>query len=468
MARIRTASGEEERRILTAMIVNRTVLARIASRWAADARPLFASEYANLICEWCVKYFRQYDAPPGADIEGLFEAWANERNRDKDLVASMERLLGALSGEYERQAEEINPDYVIDQAGRHFTRVRVRRDAEAALADLDMGDLEKAESRFLRYGRVDLGAGTGLDVLHDVEASRAAYEGKKECLIEYGGALGEFFAGQLVRDSLIGVMAPDKSGKSYWLQDMAWRAACQRRKTLYVVVGDLSQDQAMRRLHSRAAGWPEDPGVVKRPVKWFLDGETHLWLAEHEEREYEEGMTWQRGVRAFNRAVRNRIKSNEMYLQLLVYPSMAIDMPGLRSEIHMQEQRGWVPDVVVIDYADNILGPREMDPRDQSNFIWASMRQMAQQLHCLTISATQTDAKAYDAHVITRKNFSNDKRKLAHVSAMMAVNIRDAERQTGVCRLNWTVKRVGAYSENRCVSVAGCLAVGNPAIMSRW
>jgi hypothetical protein len=84
------------------------------------------------------------------------------------------------------------------------------------------------------------------------------------------------------------------------------------------------------------------------------------------------------------------------------------------------------------------------------------------------VTATQTDADSYDAKVLKRGNFSEDKRKYAHVTGMVGINQTDREKAEGLYRLNWVVLRELEFSESKCVWTAGCLAIGNPAIVSTF
>ena len=50
------------------MIVDKQVLARIATKWEPN---LFGSQWGNLIGGWCVDFFNEYEEPPKKEIEGL-------------------------------------------------------------------------------------------------------------------------------------------------------------------------------------------------------------------------------------------------------------------------------------------------------------------------------------------------------------------------------------------------------------
>ena len=110
-----------------------------------------------------------------------------------------------------------------------------------------------------------------------------------------------------------------------------------------------------------------------------------------------------------------------------------------------------------------------IEGRDKINETWKQMRSLSQKYHCLVVTATQADAASYETDLIRRRNFSEDKRKYAHVTGMIGINQKDPEeKEKEVMRLNWLKLRDGLYSETRCVYIAGCLSIANPAIRSCW
>jgi replicative DNA helicase len=152
-------------------------------------------------------------------------------------------------------------------------------------------------------------------------------------------------------------------------------------------------------------------------------------------------------------------------------PISTAKVSDIRLEIDEQIKHGWIPDVIVIDYAD-ILAPETgtsgLDFRHQTNETWKALRRLSQDYHCLVITATQSDARSYDGKLLTMSNFSEDKRKLSHVTGVVGLNQSPEEKKNGIYRLNWVVLREGVYLEQNCITVAGCLGIANPAMISTW
>jgi len=466
--KIEKRNGSDERSILIGMIVNRSVLGRIASVWSKEG--LFKSKWANIVGNWCISYFEKYEDAPKKAIEGIYDVWA--KNKDKETAGIVEKFLSTLSDQYENLGSEINPDYLIDKAGVYFHKIAMRKLSENIESYIDTGDLAKAQKAIDKFGKVEVGVGAGIDVLRDKAAIRKAFESNREPLITYPGALGEFFEDALCRDSLISFMAPEKRGKTFWLLDISWRGMLQRKKVAFFAIGDLSQDQMMRRFQIRAARRPEKAKAIKYPIEITKNKEEPFAIVESEERKFKGTLSWKDGLKACAEAIK-KTRSSETLLQLSCHPASTLSVSGIEGALRSWERNGnhpWVPDIIVIDYADLLAPPSglPLETREAINATWKALRALSQKRHCLVVTATQADAASYNATIIGASNFSEDKRKLAHVNGLIGINQTSEEKQEGIQRLNWIVLRESEFNTQRCVHVAGCLAIANPAIRSTF
>ena len=453
-----------EKQILTGMILDDVVCGHVADKWNDGG--LFSVRWSNLVGAWCVDYFAKYSKAPGADIEGLFTAWADTAT-DTNIVDLVDSFLSDLSDEYEAEGDQ-NSAYLIDVAGQHFNAVALERVADLVKGCIKSGDIDRAVEAVVRWDHVDLGVGAGIDVLHDRDAVQEAFEADAEPLIRYPGALGKFFGNQLARDEFVGLIGATGRGKTWWLLDIAWTAIRQGRRVAFFEVGDMSQNQIMRRFMCRASGHPlRRPFEIEVPTRiWRGDGEDVVAQVETDTRIFKRPLNWRSAWDACERKTRRHKKP---LLKLSVHPNDSINVAGISSVLNVWERQGWVPDVVVIDYADILARPVGCtEERDAINTTWKALRSMSQERHILVVTATQGDARSYDASVISRGNFSDDRRKNDHVTGMLGINASDAERDIGVYRLNWVKRREAQYSESACVHVAGCLSIGRPHTCSTF
>ena len=460
--RIEKKNANEERRILIGMIVDSIVLARIGAKWQGN---MFRSRWANIIAKWCLDYHKKYEEAPLGQIEGLYESWA-DKSKDKELITLVDKFLNSLSEEYEELKEESNSDYIIDVAGIYFNKVQIEQLMEHLEGDLDVSDVEGATAKLTSYNQVEMGVGAGIDVLHDREAMQEAFEEKQQGLIPYHGALGKFFGNAFGRDCFVSFMGPEGRGKSFWLQDVAYRALLARKKVVFFTVGDMSQNQIMRRFLIRIAKCPLYPKVIDYPVLIGEDDDEDIEV-EFEEKRFREKLNWKVSYKACKKLMKRKVKSKQSYLKLSCHPNSTLSVSGIHSLLQSWSLIDWVPDVIVIDYADILnMDKHGVEGRDRINETWKQLRGLSQIYHCLVVTATQSDADSYDTTLIRRRNFSEDKRKFAHVTGMVGLNQLEEEKGMGLFRLNWLKLRDEDYRESRCVYVAGCLALANPAVRS--
>lgn len=459
--RIVKAENAIERMVLTGMIVDPVVCARISAKWQHD---LFRSKWANLVAKWCYEYHMHYGKAPARHIETAFRAW-ERKTHDKDTVQLVERFLSGLSEEYTNLQQESNSDYILDKAGQHFSQVKIERLQDNLETDLTNGEVEKALGRIVGFDQVKIGQGEYIDIFNVKEEWKDAFAQQGDSIINYPHRLGTFFGTQLGRDCFVAFTGPEKRGKSMWLMELAFKAVTQRRRVAFFEAGDMSRRQIMRRMATRIAMHPRYATTLNWPIAIHLRKKEAKVLTE--ERTFDKPLDWRSTLKACRRMRRKQIRSKESYFRLVCAPNDTLHVKTIESTLREWERGGWLADVIIIDYCDilDMTWPK-IEGRDRINKTWMQLRKLSQQFHCLLLTATQANAKSYDAKIIRKGHFSDDKRKHAHVTAMYGINQTDKEKAQGVYRLNCIELRDGEYQESNCIWVAGCPAVGNLAIKS--
>lgn len=454
----------QERSILIGMVVDKAVLARVAGRWKP---PMFRSPYANKVGDWCVDYFRRYEKAPGPHLQNIYESWAATA-QNQDLANTISKFLDGLSQQYQHLRKQSNSSYLIDKAGEYFNKVSLQKLTDNIEGDLEVGDTERALGRVTQYRKVDMGVGESVDVLADQQAIRTAFEQKREPLITFPDGLGKFFGDFLERDGLIAFQGPEKRGKSFWLQEIAFAAVLARLKVAFFECGDLSQHQIMRRFMVRVSNTPLRAGRVRYPKGIRLRQQENgppIALVRQSYRRYRKALTWKKAYKSCQRLTqRRRLKS---VWRLSCHYNDTLSIEGIRRILDEWGYDDWTPDVVIIDYADILnMDYSGLEGRDRYDHTWKQLRRLSQERHCLVVTATQAAARAYKAQTQGQEHFSEDKRKNAHVTGMVGLNQTAEEKERGVMRLNWIDLREGFFSQRRCCYVTTCPELANMAVQS--
>ena len=85
----------------------------------------------------------------------------------------------------------------------------------------------------------------------------------------------------------------------------------------------------------------------------------------------------------------------------------------------------------------------------------------------LPLTFPQANSKSFDMKgLMGMKHFSEDMRKLAHVTAMYGLNQTPEEKKTDIMRVNPIVMREDAFDVGSAATVLQCLRRGQPHLFS--
>jgi hypothetical protein len=460
-------SGKSDNRILTAMILDSVVLGRIQTKWIEKG--LFDSPFANKLGAWCVSYYQRYGKAPGKHIQKIFEEKITQNGMPESEANLIERLLLSLSDDYD--GRELNSEFESDFAGKHFDKVRLDMTAQGVQDYIQHGQINKAKGLIAKYTPLELGQDSTIDFLTDYEQMKDLFEHESEDLIQYRGALGQFFRRSLGRDCFVAFMGPEKKGKSIWLLDIAWRSVLQRKKVAYFELGDMGKYQTGDRLMARIAKHPRyvDKNGTTLKIPTVLKRDNGQLVVEHEEKLFKEGLSPEKAWKAYQKHARVTIRSKQPYMKLVCHSTYSLGVSGIKSQLDMWNRDGWTPDVLIVDYADLLAPPNgvkeKLEEVDQN---WGLLRSLSLELHCLVVTATQTNSQSYSVETITMKHFSQNHRKLAYITGMIGLNQKDSEKELGLMRLNWVARRDAAFTNTKYVHCAGCIGISNPSMLSSF
>lgn len=300
---------------------------------------------------------------------------------------------------------------------------------------------------------------------------------------------------------------------TWWLNEIAIRAAKARCNVALFQIGDMSEEQVKVRLSVRLAGKSNLNKFVgeqeipipdcqknqegschkcphrSKPIlpEWKLGGvqaayqsgtrKEHVPCSECAKEHFFKGsiwykkivvekpLTWRESWKINNRFL-GRIKGRDFRLH--VSPSNQISVSGIKGVLDNWEMfDGFIPDVIVIDYADNLApeNARE-EPRHQVNRTWKMLRGLSQERHCLVVTATQAAGRSYKKTSIEMEDYSEDKRKYAHVTGMFSLNQTPEEKRMGIMRIGPIVVREDEFFIEDEVKVAQSLRTGRPLLFS--
>jgi len=506
-----------ERKIIIGLITSTEYSKQIQPIWNTQ---FIESNTAKIISTWCFEYFDKYKKAPWKDIEGIFLQKSKSNKFSDEFIEDVEDILEGLSEEY--VGEEINIDYLIDQTQEYFNERNLLLYSSQIQGLVNSTELLEAEKLALNYKPIAKTIGNWMELSDEsiLDKIEQAFTYSKKPLIQLPGALGEFMNDQLVRDSLVGFMATEKKGKTFWLIELAMRACKKKKKVAFFEAGDLSDKQLLKRICiylTKKSDKLKYSGKMLEPVKDCILNQTDSCDLEERECDFgifknmkrsevtldelkklyvenkdykpchnckkfllsKYGTPWMKEVDTGNpltskeaqQAVNDFFIKYNRQFKISSHPSGSLTLKQAYSILDIWEsQEGFVPDVIIFDYPDIMTDEQEKESRHKQNKIWMEMRGLSEKKHCLVILVTQTDADSYNKDLLKMSNFSEDKRKYGHVTAMYGLNQDHdgREKELGIIRINEIVVREGDFSNKRQVYILQNLKRGRPFLTSYW
>lgn len=293
---------------------------------------------------------------------------------------------------------------------------------------------------------------------------------------------------------------------TWYLMYLALEAIKARRNVLFISAGDMTRKQVRARLKHMLTGRdPKKPRVlVRRPImdcyynqigdcplgketssligyeegvnmEEFSDHRAcHVCVSDPKNKKHYIGKPWYTMYDPGDLSIEEAYKQTQkraMSSQFCVMcvPPRTLSVAQIEAQLDLYKQEGFVPDVIIVDYADILddePGSHKEDMRNRINISWMAMRRLSQERNCAFITATQAKVEARKKARVDQWDTSEDKRKLAHVTAMLALNQTPAEKREGIMRISVLAAREMDFDTEYNVEVLQCLELGKPVLCS--
>ncbi len=166
----------------------------------------------------------------------------------------------------------------------------------------------------------------------------------------------------------------------------------------------------------------------------------------------------------------NRMYNMNKIFRVLTFPTHSTNLAKM--EIHLkqwEDSDGWMPDVIVIDYAD-ILAPEDNreSGRDRIDNTWKELKRIASSRRCVVATATQANRASIEKFMVKQIHASEDIRKVAHVDVMLSLNQTPWEKSAGAMRIGVVAHRHKGFLETESVTILQNLSVGQSLLDSEF
>jgi len=313
---------------------------------------------------------------------------------------------------------------------------------------LDVKDSDRAYSVLTGYKPVVRFSGQGIELSKDFGKAVEGFNSQDHVLFRLPGAIGDML-GSIIASDFIGVVAPMKRGKSWWLIYFAVQAALRGKRTLYVNL-EMRDSDICRRIWQALLGIPKNYGRVKYKMPTY--DKNYGYRMQEYEKEFPE--VTEGYLR--NELARLQCSSKFAGIRIESRPTNTFTVSKLEEFIALLEKEdGCIPEVIIVDYADLLRSEyRGTEERHRLNSIWADLRRLSLQLDCAIITASQSGRSTLKGDKdVSGADISEDSRKIAHVTKMMTLNQSKEEKADGIMRVESEIQRDGAavYGQVVCL-----------------
>lgn len=485
--RRRNVSSAIEKRILTALIVSTQFNYEIDHLINFD---YFTNSFIKTVARWCVDFFDTYEQAPFDHIQDIFEGRKPElKEEDIELINT---LLTDISKKYELDSG-LNVEYSVAQALEFFRLRQLQMTSSNIDILLARNDIDAAEEQINDYTKIAKITSGWINPF-DIENTESVFR-STEGMFKFPGPLGDFL-GEFDRGWLVGIAAGFKRGKSWAMQEVAVAAMQQRLKVAFFSL-EMYKDSSNERFYKRLLGADSEEGGIaiypcfdcgrnqdgsckkeertnrttllvsgtkpKFSTKLKYTVCTYCRTSKNDKDRGEFQVAWWKEAidrPAFNKTnVQTHIeaisKIYENNYRFKNYPRFSANTSDIMRDLDILERsEGFVPDVIIVDYAD-ILKPEAIGGSvDVSNLddTWKSLSRLAGERRALVVTASQLTRAGIDKKQVKSADMALWIGKLGHVDVFYTLNQVPEEKEDGVMRVGLMAHRYADFNEN-----ANCL-----------
>lgn len=411
---------------------------------------LLEIEYTRIVAGWIKDFYSNFKKAPQKDILKIYRAHCDEIS-DEDLQDNILSFIEKVCRDYD-DIKNFNDEYMLQQAVLYLKGRSLKNLSEDIDSFLSTGNIEKAENRIIKYKSVEKNSGKAVSLLHNKEAIINSFTQDDDLLFRFPGAYGSV-VGDVHREDFISYLAPMKRGKSFILIDAGVTAVQKGLKVVHVSL-EMSESQMLKRYWTALSGqlnkskddisysFFEKNDDGKFEIKYKIISRKAVSISEVENKQ-----------NSFKRLFRGGD------IRVLVAPAYGWTVEKLESELDiLVQQENYIPDVIIVDYADIMAPSEKSDYRNQLDGIWKRLRGLAQKRKAVVFTASQSGRASINKNVDS-KDIAEDIRKLAHITSMVSLNQTPTEKKDGILRLKQLAVREGE-SEFREAICTQCLSIG--------
>ena len=326
------------------------------------------------------------------------------------------------------------------------------------------GKIDEAENLLLTYTRFD----TQTDVKQETQLFKDIETAVKICdfetnqneddrLFKLRGEIGDKL-NWIYREDFFSLNGATKIGKSFYLREIALICVDYGLNVLIFNL-EMSHAKYLRNFYQNISqeikNKPEDFENIRIP--YFEEGNGKYDIR------YEEIKKFGLNGRKIKGVFRKKQIKTKGDILLRSFPSNTLTFQKLNKCLEDYALNGFVVDVVLIDFLDNLQDFSKKDFRHTINEKWVGTRKLAQEKHIAVGTVSHTNKKTFTKD-IAKGDSVEDIRKEAHVTHMIGLNQNSKDKTNQIMRLNIIHSRDEDSNEKEMFLSLECRSIGKVLI----
>ena len=414
---------DEERLYLYQLIVNTDLLAACRDLIRPE---LCSNKYTEYLFRWILEYYDTTGKAPAKDITSIYIK--HKDDIDPDESKNIQTLLENLSNDEE--------NFVINNV-KHNTDNIINYFNWRALTELqkelkkatDIKDVVYGQSLLVKHKNVERTECDVYDPFQDHDVTADYFEDGGERLFKLPGALGSVL-GWFLRGDLVGLVAGQKSGKS-WFSIFVQSIAVQLGLKVLFFNLEITDKQFGRRVWQSLNGLPKEAGV--HPIPSFTD---YGSIEMNEVEVTPEEMVVERAkIKKRAQALKRQMRGS---LKVVNIPRGKATLSAMKTKTEqLEKELGFVPDLIVVDNPD-VMNHKSRGSNNElkdEEHTWIDLAGWAQELNACIFAPTHGNRDAYGGKKFGIKGLGGSYKKLAHVGKMIQLSMSEKEKKQGYARV---------------------------------
>lgn len=461
----------------------------------------FENEHLRIISSWAMEFYREHKEAIQSNIEYVLETSELEESDEKMIRSILEDMDKRYHGR-----DTVNVAYLADEATLYFEKRELMLNAREVLQLCERDEVRKArmvnsQSREVRRSM------SNWNSLSDDEMIDLVFREEHE-FFKFPGALGQF-TGNLKRGWLVALEGQFKRGKTWLLQEFAVNAMLSKMNVAFFSL-EMTKQQMFERIYMRLFPGLPKAGWITKPVFDCYDNQNGMCRMKQRKNKYSLLTVHNKKPKFDPRSAyrvctfcRNRKNFADNYrmavwrqkitlpefdpilikkkmktvrtnygdrIKISIFPRFSANLSDIQRELDMLvDDHDFIPDVIVIDYADILRPESDKDTGVQKEDItWMSIARLAGERQALVVTATQVNKQGQSAEDLTIQHTAKWIGKFGHIDAMYSINQTEIEKDEGVLRIATLAHRHQDFRPGQQCTILQNLEIGQAHFDSEW